>query len=140
MPLFLDQTLWLRLCLNRILTTIYMMNNHYGNPRFLGRPISSITSELEFWYRSLPIELQFPRTLAAYGLLTNTIPSYKVSMASLMVLDLRQVRSLIYPGESRLPILLLPLHAQPTNRVLSAAQRDREMRNSAQIARRLPRP
>ena len=77
-PLFLDQTLWLRLCQNRILTTIYMINNSYSNPRFVGRPISDFTSELEFWYRSLPIELQFPRTIAAYGLLTQIIPSYKV--------------------------------------------------------------
>lgn len=77
-PLFLDQTLWLRLCQNRVLTTIYMINNSYSNPRFVGRPISDFTSELEFWYRSLPIELQFPRTLAAYGLLTTIIPSYKV--------------------------------------------------------------
>jgi hypothetical protein len=76
--LFLDQTLWLRLCQNRILTTIYMINNSYSNPRFVGRPISDFTSELEFWYRSLPIELQFPRTIAAYGLLTQIIPSYKV--------------------------------------------------------------
>ncbi|KAK6430943.1 hypothetical protein LTR95_012898 [Oleoguttula sp. CCFEE 5521] len=81
-PLFLDQTLWLRLCLNRIFTTIYMINNAYSNPRFVGRPISDITSELEYWYRSLPIELQFPRTLAAYGLLTSSIPSYKVNIAT----------------------------------------------------------
>jgi hypothetical protein len=81
-PLFLDQTLWLRLCLNRILTSIYMINNSYSNPRFVGRPISDFTSELEYWYRSLPIELQFPRTLAAYGLLTSSIPSYKVSLPS----------------------------------------------------------
>lgn len=77
-PLFLDQTLWLRLCQNRILTTIFMINNSYSNPRFVGRPISDFTSELEFWYRSLPIELQFPRSIAAYGLLTHIIPSYKV--------------------------------------------------------------
>lgn len=77
-PLFLDQTLWLRLCLNRILTDIYMINRSYSNPRFVGRPISDFTSELEFWYRSLPLELQFPRTLAAYGLLVDSIPSYKV--------------------------------------------------------------
>ncbi|KAM0722515.1 hypothetical protein Q7P37_001956 [Cladosporium fusiforme] len=80
-PLFLDQTLWLRLCMNRILTTIYMINHSYSNPRFVGRPISDFTSELEFWYRSLPIQLQFPRTLAAYGLLTHIIPSYKVNLA-----------------------------------------------------------
>jgi hypothetical protein len=79
-PLFLDQTLWLRLCQNRILMTIYMINNSYSNPRFVGRPISDFTSELEFWYRSLPIELQFPRTIAAYGLLTHIIPSYKVCL------------------------------------------------------------
>jgi hypothetical protein len=82
-PLFLDQTLWLRLCQNRILTTIYMINNSYSNPRFVGRPISDFTSELEFWYRSLPIELQFPRTIAAYGLLTHIIPSYKVCFSSM---------------------------------------------------------
>ncbi|OQN95341.1 hypothetical protein B0A48_18603, partial [Cryoendolithus antarcticus] len=81
-PLFFDHTLWLRLCLNRIFTNIYMINNANSNPRLVGRPISDITSELEYWYRSLPIELQFPRTLAAYGLLTSSIPSYKVNIAT----------------------------------------------------------
>jgi hypothetical protein len=31
----------------------------------------------------LPIELQFPRTIAAYGLLTHIIPSYKVHSTSM---------------------------------------------------------
>jgi hypothetical protein len=136
-PLFLDQTLWLRLCQNRILTTIYMINNSYSNPRFVGRPISDFTSELEFWYRSLPIELQFPRTIAAYGLLTQIIPSYKVGRMEFSA-GFVLTRAYTFIGQPRNQILLLPLHVKPPSLLLPPTQRDRALRHPAEDPRRLP--
>jgi hypothetical protein len=137
-PLFLDQTLWLRLCQNRILTTIYMINNSYSNPRFVGRPISDFTSELEFWYRSLPIELQFPRTIAAYGLLTQIIPSYKVGSRMESSANFVSTHANTFTGQPRNQILLLPLHAKPPSLLLPPPQRDRALRHPTKDPRRLP--
>jgi hypothetical protein len=67
-----------------VLTGFYMMNHPYANPRLISRRLSDFTSELEFWYQSLPISLQFPRSVIAYTTLRRPMPAYKVSMRTIM--------------------------------------------------------
>ncbi|KAE8151356.1 hypothetical protein BDV25DRAFT_95835 [Aspergillus avenaceus] len=58
---YLAANLWLRSCLNRIFGQMYIAKRAYCRPHDVSSTISEIMVQLEHWYRSLPLDLQFRR-------------------------------------------------------------------------------
>lgn len=63
---FLDASIRLRSCLNKIFGSLYTTNEAYCHPHDVGSLISQISDELEQWYRSLPLSTQFNRSVDSY--------------------------------------------------------------------------
>ena len=52
---------WLRLCQNRLLAELYPVEKAYCHPNEIGQNVTVASRELEIWYRSLPLDMQFAR-------------------------------------------------------------------------------
>ncbi|KIW03132.1 uncharacterized protein PV09_05774 [Verruconis gallopava] len=68
--------LWLRAFQNRVLTKLYSISRAYCHPSEIGSDVAELSRELEIWYRSLPLDMQFSRNL-------STSPSSSLRMNEL---------------------------------------------------------
>ena len=62
-----DHQLQLQLILNGILVELYTTSKAYVHPNDIGESVSRISRELEQWYRSLPLSMQFSRGIMRNG-------------------------------------------------------------------------
>ncbi|KKA16353.1 hypothetical protein T310_10049 [Rasamsonia emersonii CBS 393.64] len=70
---YFSANLGLRSCLNRILGRMFITDQAYCQPRDVGPVITEISLEIESWYRSLPLDLQYVRDARSFRLLTPAI-------------------------------------------------------------------
>ncbi|KAL1969238.1 hypothetical protein VTN77DRAFT_492 [Rasamsonia byssochlamydoides] len=72
---YFSANLWLRSYLNRILGRMFTTDQAYCQPKDVGSMITEISLEIESWYRSLPLDLQFVRDARSFRLLRPAIPT-----------------------------------------------------------------
>lgn len=76
---YLAANMWLRSCLNRILGHMFITGQAYCQPREVIPFISEVSMDIEIWYRSLPLELQFVRDARSFHMLSPFISIRMVS-------------------------------------------------------------
>lgn len=76
---YLAANMWLRSCLNRILAHMFITGQAYCQPREVITFITEISMDIETWYRSLPLELQFVRDARSFYMLSPFISIRMVS-------------------------------------------------------------
>lgn len=67
--------LWLRARLNRIISEMYTTDQAYCKPENVASIIKGTSSDLEFWYRSLPMDAQFIRDVKSFEVLRPRMPT-----------------------------------------------------------------
>lgn len=80
---YFECNIWLRACLNRIIGHMYTTEKAYCRPHEVGGIISNVSSELDQWYRGLPLDLQFIRNVMSFTVLMPRVPLRLVSLQRL---------------------------------------------------------
>ncbi|KAF4629864.1 hypothetical protein G7Y89_g8279 [Cudoniella acicularis] len=71
---YFQSQMFLRYCLNRVLGSLYTANEAYITPQQAGPIISAISSNLETWFQSLPLDMQFSRNVSSFNLTPRLMP------------------------------------------------------------------
>lgn len=79
---FVQSQIFLRIVLNKVLGSLYTANEAYITPEEAGPVISSLSTKLDAWYRSLPLEMQFSRNISSFNLTSRLMPPGLVSSES----------------------------------------------------------
>ncbi|KAF7167778.1 hypothetical protein CNMCM6106_003221 [Aspergillus hiratsukae] len=72
---YFSWNLWLRARLNQIISEMYSTDRAYCKPQNVASIITETSSELGFWYRSLPMNLQFIRDVESFEILQPRMPT-----------------------------------------------------------------